>query len=83
MERSFAGLEEVGVALLEGEERAAILDPETEFGHDVARAETGVVALDERDHLAGGVGHHQEGRVTVIEAGVAGLDALRGACSCR
>src|SRR6267154_2340286 len=55
LERTLAGRVDVGVAGLEGEELAAVLEGEAETGHRDAGAHAAVVALDQGDHVALGV----------------------------
>lgn len=73
LEGAFARCVDIGVAGFEGEHFAAVLKREAKAGDDDAAAHAaGVVRLDERDHVALGIGGAEVDRVAVAEGGVAG-----------
>ena len=73
LEGALAGGVDVGVAVLEGEELAAVLEHEAEAVGDEAGAEAAEVGLDLRDHDAVFVGDSEVSGVAVV-GGVAGMD---------
>ena len=79
LERALAGRVDVGMAVLQREEFAAILEHEAEAVGDESRAHAAEVGLDLRDHHAGGVGDGEIGGVTVAGS-LAGMNGRRGFC---
>jgi len=79
VERALTRFEVVGAVRIEVEEPAAVLQAEAETLDDIARSEPGVVALDQRHHVAVLVGGGQVRRVALVQARVARRDASRGA----
>ena len=67
MERALARLVDVEVIFLKGEQRATVLPRKPKLGRREAAAKAIVVALDETDHVALGIGR---GEVD----GIAGTD---------
>ena len=74
VERPLARRVDVGVAVLEREQLAAILQDEAAAVGRHARAHAAVVALDQRDHVAGRIRHRHVDGVALIEGlGVGGI----------
>ena len=78
LEGALAGGVDVGVAVLEGEELAAVLEHEAEAVGDEAGAHAAEVGLDLRDHHAVFVGDGEVGGVAVA-GGLAGMDGSEDA----
>ena len=72
VERPLVRFQSIGVLRVEGEQHAAILEGEAEFGRHQAGAEADVVALDQRDAVAVLIDHAQINRIALSQLRVAG-----------
>ncbi len=89
VERPLPGADLVGMALGRDEPRGAVLQRNARARHDDARAEAGVVRLDQRHHHARGVGRAEIDRAAVLRharaeiLGLLGIDQLGAALQVR
>ena len=67
VERAFARLEAVGMALFKAEQLTAVLQVEAEAGRYHARTHAAVIALDQRDHVAVFIGRGKVNGIAVFQ----------------